>query len=69
MVALAWRRRSETTQERPDPVVFNRYANQYDARPLEATVSLRMRIWYFDAGPDRATSLHAVGGQFDSVSA
>ena len=69
MVALAWRRRSETAQEQPDLVVFSRYANQYDARPLEATVSLRMRIWYFDAGPDRATSLHAVGGQFDSVSA
>ena len=49
MVALAWRRRSETTQERPGPVVFNRYANQYDAPPLEATVGLRMSCWICSA--------------------
>jgi hypothetical protein len=48
MVALAWPRRAETT-ERSDPVVFNRYANQYDAPPLEATVGLRMSCWICSA--------------------
>ncbi|TKJ32170.1 multicopper oxidase domain-containing protein [Blastococcus sp. CCUG 61487] len=53
--------------ERPDAVVFNGYANQYDARPLTARVGERVRIWVLDAGPNRATSFHVVGGQFDTV--
>jgi nitrite reductase (NO-forming) len=53
--------------ERPDAVVFNGYPNQYDARPLTARVGERVRIWVLDAGPDRATSFHVVGGQFDTV--
>ncbi|SFE28301.1 multicopper oxidase domain-containing protein [Blastococcus tunisiensis] len=53
--------------ERPDAVVFNGYANQYDARPLAARVGERVRIWVLDAGPNRATSFHVVGGQFDTV--
>ncbi|RBY79664.1 multicopper oxidase domain-containing protein [Blastococcus sp. TF02A-26] len=54
-------------EERPDAVTFNGYANQYDARPLEAAVGERVRIWVLDAGPNRATSFHVVGGQFDTV--
>ncbi|MEJ7796205.1 MAG: multicopper oxidase domain-containing protein [Nocardioides sp.] len=53
--------------EEPDTVVFNGYANQYDHRPLTATVGERVRIWVLDAGPNRATSFHVVGGQFDRV--
>lgn len=53
--------------ERPDAVVFNGYANQYDHRPLTARVGERVRIWVLDAGPDRATAFHVVGGQFDTV--
>jgi hypothetical protein len=37
-----------------------RPASGGDGRPADADLVL-------DAGPDRATSLHAVGGQFDSV--
>ncbi|TFV66930.1 UNVERIFIED_ORG: copper oxidase [Bacillus sp. AZ43] len=58
---------AKLTEERPDAVVFNGYANQYDARPLEARVGERIRIWVLDAGPNRATSFHVVGGQFDTV--
>ncbi|RBY84935.1 multicopper oxidase domain-containing protein [Blastococcus sp. TF02A-30] len=54
-------------EERPDAVVFNGYANQYDARPLEAQVGERIRIWVLNAGPNRATSFHVVGGQFDTA--
>lgn len=53
--------------ERPDAVVFNGYANQYDHRPLPARVGERVRIWVLDAGPNRPTSFHIVGGQFDTV--
>ncbi len=53
--------------ERPDAVVFNGYANQYDARPLVARTGERVRIWVLDAGPNRSTSFHVVGGQFDTV--
>jgi nitrite reductase (NO-forming) len=53
--------------EAPDLVVFNGYANQYDHAPLPATTGERVRVWLLDAGPNRATSFHIVGGQFDTV--
>ncbi len=53
--------------ERPDAVVFNGYANQYDADPLPARVGERVRVWVLDAGPNRPSSFHVVGGQFDTV--
>ncbi len=53
--------------EKPDLVVFNGYANQYDEHPLTARVGERVRIWVLDAGPNRASSFHVVGGQFDTV--
>jgi len=53
--------------EQPDAVVFNGYANQYDADPLVARVGERVRVWVLDAGPNRSTSFHVVGGQFDTV--
>ncbi|TDC86316.1 copper oxidase [Actinomadura sp. 7K507] len=53
--------------EEPDAVVFNGYANQYDHRPLRARAGERVRIWILNAGPNRATSFHVVGGQFDTV--
>ncbi|MGZ8737517.1 MAG: multicopper oxidase domain-containing protein, partial [Nocardioides sp.] len=53
--------------ERPDAVVFNGYANQYDAHPLAARAGERVRVWVLDAGPNRSTSFHVVGAQFDTV--
>jgi nitrite reductase (NO-forming) len=57
----------KVTAEEPDAVVFNGYANQYDARPLAARTGERVRVWVLDAGPNRATSFHVVGGQFDTT--
>lgn len=51
----------------PDLVTFNGYANQYDHAPLPATVGERVRVWVLDAGIERPTSFHVVGGQFDTV--
>ncbi|MEB3980020.1 multicopper oxidase domain-containing protein [Mycobacterium sp. 663a-19] len=53
--------------DRPDLVVFNGYARQYDHAPLAARVGERVRIWVLAAGPNRGTSFHVVGGQFDTV--
>lgn len=53
--------------ERPDGVVFNGYANQYDHDPLPARVGERVRVWVLAAGPNRGTSFHVVGGQFDRM--
>jgi nitrite reductase (NO-forming) len=53
--------------ERPDAVVFNGYANQYDEQPLAARTGERVRVWVLDAGPNRSTSFHVVGAQFDTV--
>ncbi len=53
--------------QQPDAVVFNGYVNQYDYRPLTAPVGRRIRIWVLDAGPDRPSSFHVIGGQFDTV--
>jgi nitrite reductase (NO-forming) len=51
----------------PDLVVFNGYAWQYDAAPLTARAGERVRIWVLAAGPDRGSSFHVVGAQFDTV--
>lgn len=53
--------------ERPDAVVFNGVANQYDHVPLVAKVGERVRVWVLDAGPNRSSSFHIVGGQFDTT--
>jgi nitrite reductase (NO-forming) len=51
----------------PDVVSFNGAADQYDVQPLTARVGERVRFWVLDAGPNRGTSFHVVGAQFDAV--
>lgn len=51
----------------PTLVVFNGYAHQYRDRPLEVSTGDRVRVWVLDAGPNRSSSFHVVGGQFDTV--
>lgn len=53
-------------EERPDRVVFNGIANQYDQEPFKVKVGERVRFWVLAAGPNRALSFHIVGGQFDT---
>lgn len=53
--------------EQPDAVVFNGHATQYDHEPLAARVGERLRLWVLDAGPNRPSAFHVVGGQFDTV--
>jgi len=51
----------------PDYVVFNGVANGYDTAKLTAKVGERVRFWVLDVGPNRASSFHVVGAQFDTV--
>ncbi|SHI51590.1 nitrite reductase (NO-forming) [Tessaracoccus bendigoensis DSM 12906] len=51
----------------PDFVAFNGVANQYDQQMFEASVGEKVRFFVLDAGPDRASSFHIVGGQFDTL--
>lgn len=51
----------------PDIVAFNGYANQYDFDPMTARTGERVRFWVLPVGPNRGTSFHIVGGQFDTV--
>jgi nitrite reductase (NO-forming) len=53
--------------KRPDMVVFNGYANQYDHDPLTAKAGDRVRVWVLTAGPNVSGAFHVVGGQFDTV--
>ena len=58
---------AKVAAESPDAVVFNGFANQYDHDQLEARAGERVRLWVLDAGPNRPSSFHVVGGQFDTV--
>ena len=53
--------------EKPDAIAFNGYVNQYDHAPIRVRVGQRVRVWVVDAGPQRTTSFHVVGTQFDTV--
>ena len=53
--------------DEPDLVVFNGYANQYVYDPIEVGVGDRVRVWVMPVGPNRGTSFHVIGGQFDTV--
>lgn len=58
---------AKVMSEKPDAVVFNGYAHQYDHDQLSVKVGERVRIWVLDAGPNRTTDFHVVGEQFDTV--
>lgn len=58
---------SALAADQPSLVVFNGVANQYDHRPLRVRVGERIRMWLLAAGPNRGTSFHVVGAQFDTT--
>ena len=58
---------AKVATQQPDLVVLNGYANQYRDRPLAARAGDTVRFWVLDAGPNRPSAFHVVGGQFDTV--
>lgn len=51
----------------PDHVVFNGRAAQYASHPLPAKVGELTRIYLVNAGPNRTSAFHVVGGIFERV--
>lgn len=62
--SLAWDRLLELA---PDFVVFNGRAAQYAEHPIEVKVNELVRIYLVNAGPNRQSSFHVVGGIFGNV--
>lgn len=58
---------ASASADTPDLVTFNGIADQYLARPLTARQGQRVRLWVLAAGPNRGSSFHVVGTQFDTV--
>jgi nitrite reductase (NO-forming) len=51
----------------PDHVVFNGRADQYASHPVEVSPNELLRLYVVNAGPNRISSFHVVGGIFERV--
>jgi len=51
----------------PDHVVFNGRASQYATNPIEVMPGELIRMYVVNAGPNRISSFHVVGGIFERV--
>jgi nitrite reductase (NO-forming) len=51
----------------PDHIVFNGRANQYATHPLDVRPDELLRLYVVNAGPNRISSFHVVGGIFERV--
>ena len=51
----------------PDHVVFNGRASQYAEHPLDVRAGELVRLYLVNAGPNRISSFHVVGGIFERV--
>ena len=51
----------------PDHIVFNGRADQYATHPIDVTPKELLRLYVVNAGPNRISSFHVVGGIFERV--
>lgn len=51
----------------PDYVTFNGRAAQYSTHPISVKVNQLLRLYVVNAGPNRFSSFHVVGGIFERV--
>ncbi len=51
----------------PDHIVFNGRADQYASHPIEVSPNELIRLYVVNAGPNRISSFHVVGGIFERV--
>ena len=51
----------------PDHIVFNGRANQYATHPIDVRPGELLRLYLVNAGPNRISSFHVVGGIFERV--
>jgi nitrite reductase (NO-forming) len=62
--ALSWERLLGLA---PDYVVFNGHAAQYAEHPIAVNAGELLRLYVVNAGPNRFSSFHVVGGIFERV--
>jgi nitrite reductase (NO-forming) len=62
--ALDWERLLAVA---PDHVVFNGRASQYATHPINVQPNELIRLYVVNAGPNRISSFHVVGGIFERV--
>lgn len=53
--------------EKPNFVVFNGKANQYQMKPIEIKVGELVRVFYVNAGPNLVSTFHIMGAVLDTV--
>jgi nitrite reductase (NO-forming) len=63
-VSLDWQK---LLSQAPDHIVFNGMASQYATHPIEVRPNDRLRLYLVNAGPNRISSFHVVGGIFERV--
>jgi nitrite reductase (NO-forming) len=51
----------------PDHIVFNGRADQYASHPIDVQPNELLRLYVVNAGPNRISSFHVVGGIFERV--
>lgn len=61
---LSWER---LLSQAPDHVVFNGRASQYATHPIDVQPNELLRLYVVNAGPNRISSFHVVGGIFERV--
>lgn len=61
---LSWQRLLSLA---PDYVVFNGHASQYAEHPIVVKTGELLRLYVVNAGPNRFSSFHVVGGIFERV--
>jgi nitrite reductase (NO-forming) len=63
-VSLDWQK---LLSQAPDHIVFNGMASQYASHPIEVKPNSLLRLYLVNAGPNRISSFHVVGGIFERV--
>ena len=63
-VSLDWQK---LLSQAPDHIVFNGMASQYATHPIEVRPNELLRLYLVNAGPNRISSFHVVGGIFERV--
>ena len=63
-VSLDWQK---LLGQAPDHIVFNGRAGQYATHPIDVEPNELLRLYLVNAGPNRISSFHVVGGIFDQV--
>ena len=58
---------AKATAIQPSYVVFNGYANQYQAAPLTADPGQLVRLWVVNAGPTTFSAFHVIGALFQNT--